>query len=138
MVNYKGLVKSLENSGEPLGLLTMQATGTTDRIMKAFPGRLKALFSAEHGFFGSASPGEKTVSAWHPWWNLPIHSLYGEHRKPSKEMLEGIGRMVVDLTDIGVRCYPYLATLKNVLEACAQHHLPVTVGSPVNKVPKQV
>ena len=127
MVNYPGLVASLESTREPFGLLTMQATGTTARLAKAFPGRLKSLFAAEHGFFGAVPAGEKAASAWHPYWNLPIHSLYGETRKPRPEMLEGIGRMVIDLCDIGVRCYTYLATLKNTLEACAEAGLPVTV-----------
>jgi uncharacterized protein YbbC (DUF1343 family) len=126
-VSYNELIRGLSKTDEPLGLLTMQATSTTKRVSEALPGRLKALFSAEHGFFGAAAPGERAPSAWHPFWNLPIHSLYGEHRKPSKEMLEGIGRMVVDLCDIGVRCYTYLATLKNTLEACAENGIPVTV-----------
>ena len=127
MVNYDELIESLSRTDEPLGLLTMQATSTTSRIFAALPGRLKALYSAEHGFFGTAAPGEHTASAWHPFWNLPIHSLYGEHRKPTPEMLEGVGRVVIDLCDIGVRCYTYLATLKNMLEACAEASLPVTV-----------
>ncbi len=127
MVNYDGLIERLTKSDETFGLLTMQATSTTGRLMRTFPDRLKALFSAEHGFFGSAAPGEKTASAWHPFWNLPIHSLYGEHRKPTPEMFEGLGRIVIDLCDIGVRCYTYLATLKNMLEACAEAGLPVTV-----------
>lgn len=127
MINYNGLFKSLSETDEPLGLLTMQATSTTGRLIKALPGRLKALYSAEHGFFGSAVAGELTPSAWHPIWNMPIHSLYGEHRKPTLEMLSGIGRIVIDLCDIGVRCYTYLATLKNTLEACAENGIPVTV-----------
>ena len=127
MVNYEDLIESLSRTDEPLGLLTMQATSTTGRLMKHFPARLKALFSAEHGFFGTFAAGEKAESAWHPFWNLPIHSLYGEYRKPTPEMLKGLGRMVIDLCDIGVRCYTYLATLKNTLEACAEAHIPVTV-----------
>jgi len=126
-INYEGLIEHLRRSDEPFGLLTMQATSTTGRLMKVFPDRLKALFSAEHGFFGVVAAGEKTASAWHPYWNRPIHSLYGEFRKPTPEMLEGLGRVVIDLTDIGVRCYTYLATLKNTLEACAEAGLAVTV-----------
>lgn len=127
MVNYAELENELAKTSEPIGLLTMQATSTTRRLMERFPGRLKALFSAEHGFFGTIPAGEQAASAWHPFWNLPIHSLYGVHRKPTPEMLSGIGRMVIDLCDIGVRCYTYLATLKNVLEACAAANIPVTI-----------
>lgn len=127
MVNYQELAAGLAREDAPFGLLTMQSTSTTGRLAAAFPDRLKALFSAEHGFFGTSAAGEKTPSAWHPYWNLPIHSLYGEHRKPTPEMLAGLGRIVIDLCDIGVRCYTYLATLKNTLEACAEAGLPVTV-----------
>lgn len=127
MVNYAGLLAHLSERDEPFALLTMQATSTTGRLMKAFPERFKALFSAEHGFFGIVAPGEKTGSAWHPFWDRPIHSLYGEHRKPTPEMLEGVGRMVIDLCDIAVRCYTYLATLKNTMEACGEAQIPVTV-----------
>lgn len=127
MVNYGELIGHLQSCEGPFGLLTMQATSTTGRLMERFPDRLKRLYSAEHGFFGAIAPGEKTRNSWHPFWNLPIYSLYGEHRKPTKEMLAGISRMVVDLCDIGVRCYTYLATLRNTLEACAENGIAVTV-----------
>ncbi len=127
MVNYDELIATLAKSDEPFGLLTMQATSTTARLMRVFPDRLKALYSAEHGFFGTCAAGEKTPSAYHPFFNLPIHSLYGEFRKPTPEMLSSIKTMVIDLCDIGVRCYTYLATLKNTLEACAEGGIPVIV-----------
>lgn len=127
MINYDGLFASLSTTDEPFGLLTMQATSTTKRLMKVFPDRLKALYSAEHGFFGLAGAGEATANAWHPFWDRPIHSLYGETRRPTGMMLQGIKRMVIDLCDIGVRCYTYLATLKNTLEACAEYGVAVTV-----------
>ncbi len=127
MINYEELLTRLASTQESLGLLTMQATSTTGRIIAALPGRLKALFSAEHGFFGTAAAGEKAPHEWHHFWNLPIHSLYGDQRKPTPEMLIGLDRIIIDLCDIGVRCYTYLATMKNMLEACAEARIPVTV-----------
>ena len=126
-INYPELESKLASRQGNFALLTMQATSTTGRLMKLFPERFKALFSAEHGFFGCAAAGERTASAWHPYWDRPIHSLYGEYRKPTPEMLEGIDLMVVDLCDIGVRCYTYLATLKLTLEACAESGIAVVV-----------
>ena len=126
-IDYQGLIDHMSKTEGSFGLLTMQATSTTERLMTAFPERLKSLFSAEHGFFGTAAPGEKTSSAWHPYWNRPIHSLYGEHRRPTDEMLDGLECMVIDLCDIGVRCYTYLATIKNVLETCAEKGVAVVV-----------
>ncbi|HCG20302.1 MAG TPA: DUF1343 domain-containing protein [Verrucomicrobia bacterium] len=126
-VDHEQLLRDLESSTGPLGLLTMQATRTAFLLARRFPGRLKALYSAEHGFFGALAPGENAADARHPFLGLPICSLYGAHRKPTPGMLAGVSRMVIDLCDIGVRCYTYLATLKNTLEACAEAHIPVTV-----------
>ena len=81
MVNYDELIKRLSRTDEPFGLLTMQATSTTSRLMKVFPNRLKALYAAEHGFFGTTAAGELTQGSYHPFFNLPIHSLYGEFRR---------------------------------------------------------
>ena len=71
--------------------------------------------------------GEKTASVRHPRWRVPIHSLYGATRKPTPEMLKGLARIIVDLQDIGVRCYTYLATLKLLLEAASEHGVEVLV-----------
>ena len=128
MMDVEGLIRHLaEVDDGPFGVLSLQASPVTAALARAFPGRLKALFSAEHGFFGLAGPGEETGSLWHPFWNVPCHSLYGKTRKPTAEMTEGLKRLVVDLPDVGVRCYTYLATLKLTLEACAEQGIPVTV-----------
>jgi uncharacterized protein YbbC (DUF1343 family) len=127
MIDYQGLVRNLAETHETFGLLTQQASPTASILHAVFPDRLKALFSAEHGFFGTAAPGEETASTWHPFYNVPIHSLYGKTRRPTDEMLAGLGRIIIDLRDIGVRCYTYLATLRNVVEECAARGIPVTV-----------
>ena len=128
MVNHEGLIKHLTVAGNgPFGLLSQQALSTDGLLFNMFGERLAALFSAEHGWFGLAAPGERTGHEMHPYWHIPVHSLYGETRRPTPEMLQGLERIVIDLQDIGVRCYTYLATLKNMLEAAAEAHLPVTV-----------
>lgn len=128
MINYNALVKHLSVAdGNPFALLSHQASPTGGILRNAFGPRLAALLSPEHGWFGLAEPGEKTASGRHPGWDVPVHSLYGETRRPTAEMLDGCGRLVVDLQDIGVRCYTYLATLKNALETAAELRLPVTV-----------
>ncbi|HAX93425.1 MAG TPA: DUF1343 domain-containing protein, partial [Bacteroidales bacterium] len=44
-------------------------------------------------------------SSVHPLYGIPVHSLYGEHRKPTPEMLAGLDALVVDLQDVGARLY---------------------------------
>ena len=125
-VAYGTIVRKLED-GKPFGLLSQQASPLGEQLHARFPRTFKAVFSAEHGYFGLAAPGEKTASARHPRWRIPVHSLYGDTRKPTPAMLRGLSRIVVDLQDIGVRCYTYLATLKLVLESAAEHEIEVLV-----------
>ncbi len=128
MVDYAALVQHLAAAAPaPFGLLSQQATPTAPLLRRTFGNRLKCLFSPEHGWFGLAAAGEKTASETHPLWRIPVHSLYGAARRPSPEMFQGLARVVVDLQDIGVRCYTYLATLKNMLEAATEAQVPVTV-----------
>lgn len=110
-----------------LGILSMQASLTLNEIVEARREEIVALFSAEHGFFGSSAAGEKTGNQVHPYYNLPIRSLYGDHKRPTDEMMADISEMIIDLVDIGVRCYTYLATMKLMLEVCAEKGIPVTV-----------
>lgn len=127
-IGYETLVKHLNVTGTaPFGLLSRGTLQTAGILSNEFGARLKCLFSPEHGWFGFSAAGEKTNGELHPFWNIPIHSLYGDVRKPTPEMLSGLGRMVIDLPDIGVRCYTYLATLKLMLEACAKAGIAVTV-----------
>ena len=110
--------------GRRVGLLSHQAAlvkgGATSAqaLHNAIGGSLKALFGPEHGFLGLAGAGEKTYSAVHPEWKIPVHSLYGEMRAPSIKMLATLDVVVCDLQDLGVRCYTYLATLANMYNAC--------------------
>jgi uncharacterized protein YbbC (DUF1343 family) len=128
MVNYESLVKHLSVvKPRPFGLLSQQSSPTAELLHREFPDRMQCLFSAEHGWYGFAAAGEKTAGEIHPEWNIPVHSLYGETRHPTPEMMQGLGRVVIDLQDIGVRCYTYLATLKNMLEAAAEAKVAVTV-----------
>lgn len=119
--------------GRRVGLLSHQAALTADGstsaqlLHRALGARLVALYGPEHGFFGQAGAGEHTYTRTHPDWHIPVYSLYGERRKPAAEMLEGVDLVVCDLQDLGVRCYTYLATLRNMLEACAGADVEVLV-----------
>ena len=81
---------------------------------------LQGVFAPEHGFRGTADAGEKVENQTDSKTGLPIISLYGKNRKPTKEQLAGLDIMVFDLQDVGVRFYTYLSTLHNVMEACAE------------------
>ncbi|MEI6788542.1 MAG: DUF1343 domain-containing protein [bacterium] len=82
--------------------------------------RLTALFGPEHGFAGLAAAGELTKDETHALWGIPIYSLYGETRKPTRTMLDGVDTLIVEFQDLGARPYTYVSTLRLVLEAAAE------------------
>jgi uncharacterized protein YbbC (DUF1343 family) len=77
-----------------------------------------ALFSPEHGFAGQVD--ERVGSSLHAPTGLPIHSLYGDTEAPTPQMLEGLGILVFDIADIGVRFYTYTTTMALCLRAAAE------------------
>jgi len=85
------------------------------------------VFSPEHGFRGNADAGEKVIDGIDAKTGVPIISLYGSNKKPSKEQLKNIDAVVFDIQDVGVRFYTYISTLHYVMEACAEQGIPVIV-----------
>ncbi len=88
-------------------------------------GTLVALFCPEHGLRGTLD--EKVGDGKDEKTGLPIWSLYGTRRKPTKETLEGIDTLIFDIQDAGCRFCTYISTLGLVLEAAADHKLKVFV-----------
>jgi uncharacterized protein YbbC (DUF1343 family) len=85
------------------------------------------LFSPEHGFRGDADAGEEVNGSMDTRTGLPIVSLYGKHKKPTTEDLEGIKVVLFDLQDVGTRFYTYISTMHYVMEACAEQRIPIIV-----------
>ena len=88
--------------------------------------KLVCAFAPEHGLNGDIAAGEnvanqKTDSG------LPVYSLHGATRRPTKEMLSGLDVLVYDIQDLGCRSYTYLSTLCYVMEEAAKRKLPVIV-----------
>jgi uncharacterized protein YbbC (DUF1343 family) len=129
--------------GRRVGLITNQTgvdragTLTIDRLAASEAVELVALFSPEHGIRGAAAPGEKVASGTDERTGLPIHSLYGDTRKPTPEMLRGIDALVFDIQDIGARPYTYVYTMALGMEAAAGAKIPFVVldrPNPINGV----
>lgn len=88
---------------------------------------VKKVFAPEHGFRGTADAGEAVKDGRDTQTGLPIISLYGKNKTPSKAQLNGVDIVVFDIQDVGVRFYTYIATLQHVMEACAENNIPVIV-----------
>ena len=84
--------------------------------------QIKKIFAPEHGFRGMADAGEHVKDGIDKKTRLPIISLYGKHRKPTKEDFEDIDVIVFDIQDVGVRFYTYISTMHYVMEACAEQN----------------
>ncbi len=96
---------------------------------------LSAIFGPQHGIFGET---QDNMIEWegrpHPYYKVPVYSLYGEHRKPTQNMLENIDLFLVDLQDIGARLYTYIWTVKLCLEACVEEGIPMVLLDRPNPV----
>lgn len=79
------------------------------------------IFGPEHGFRGNASNGAKVADEIDPQTGIPIISLYGQKKKPSKEDLAKVDIMIFDVQDVGCRFYTKINTLSDVMEACAEN-----------------
>ncbi|HEX2092847.1 MAG TPA: DUF1343 domain-containing protein, partial [Longimicrobiaceae bacterium] len=119
--------------GKRVGLITNHTgvdragTSSIDRLA-AVPGiTLVALFGPEHGIRGTAAPGEKVESGRDERTGLPVHSLYGQTRKPTPEMLRGIDALLFDIQDIGARPYTYVYTMALGMQAAAAARIPFVV-----------
>ncbi len=120
--------------GKRIGVLCHAASITSaythilDALMAHPAFHVSAVFGPQHGLFGQT---QDNMIEWegykHPLYDIPVFSLYGDHRKPTDSMLEHIDALVIDLQDVGARPYTYIWTLKLCMEACAEKSIPVWV-----------
>ena len=89
--------------------------------------RIMKVFSPEHGFRGDADDGMLIDDSTDPATGIPIVSLYGRNRKPSREQLKGLDLVIFDVQDVGVRFYTYISTLFYLMQSCAEQGIQVMV-----------
>jgi len=119
--------------GKRVGLIT-NPTGfdnsmrsTIDVLFEAPNVNLVALFGPEHGVRGDVHAGDKIENMKDSKTGLPMLSLYGSTRKPTKEMLEGIDVLIYDIQDIGSRSFTYISTMGLAMEAAAENNIDFVV-----------
>ena len=119
--------------GKKVGLIT-NPTGvdknlksTVDIFYEAENVNLTALYGPEHGVRGDHAAGEYVDFYIDEKTNVPVYSLYGKSRKPSKEMIENVDVLVYDIQDIGSRSYTYISTMGLAMETAAEYNLEFVV-----------
>ncbi|MFA7195326.1 MAG: DUF1343 domain-containing protein, partial [Candidatus Neomarinimicrobiota bacterium] len=88
---------------------------------------LKAILAPEHGYRGDVERGEYIAAKVDPLTGVTVYSIYGETRKPTEEMLQGLDALIFDIQDVGARFYTYISTMGNVMEAAAENGIPVWI-----------
>ena len=82
-----------------------------DLLKEKFGDRLQKLFSPQHGLYAEEQDNMiESDHFFHPFYQLPVYSLYSETRKPTAEMLEGLDCVLIDLQDVGTRIYTFIYT----------------------------
>jgi uncharacterized protein YbbC (DUF1343 family) len=104
-------------------------------LQKLFGKRLIKLFGPQHGFVTDVQDNMvETTHYLHPYFKIPVYSLYSETRTPTDEMLEGIDTFIVDLQDVGTRVYTYISTLSLLMEKCVGKNIKIIVLDRPNPV----
>ncbi len=143
---YSGLEKFIRShadkkKNERFGLLANPASvnrnyeHAKDLINKYFPGQLTTLFSPQHGF--SADKQDNMIESDHTQDNtlhIPVYSLYGETRVPSRKMYDNIDTLLIDIQDVGTRVYTFIYTMSYCMEAAAKYGKKIIVLDRPNPV----
>ena len=114
--------------GERVGIL-LNPSSTDSRLELSLrllyenPGiELTTVFGPQHGARGET---QDNMVEWEdyrdPLTNCPVHSLYGQTRKPTDRMLSNLDVLLFDIQDVGTRCYTYISTMALAMEACREH-----------------
>ncbi|MGQ0646517.1 MAG: exo-beta-N-acetylmuramidase NamZ family protein [Gemmatimonadaceae bacterium] len=109
--------------GKRVGLITNHTgvgpmgKSTVDLLHSAPNVRLTALYGPEHGIRGVARAGDKIASSVDSATGVPVHSLYGDTRVPTADMVKDVDVLIFDIQEVGARVYTYPWTMALAAEA---------------------
>jgi uncharacterized protein YbbC (DUF1343 family) len=131
---YKGNVALLCHNASIDSTFTHAAV----KFKEIFGSRFIKMFGPQHGFSTDVQDNMvETDHSKHPYFNIPLYSLYSETRTPTDAMLEGIDHLFIDLQDVGCRVYTYIYTLTLLLEKCVDKDIQIIVldrPNPINGI----
>lgn len=117
--------------GKRVGMLVNQTSIIGDKLsvdsLRSLGVQIVSIFGPEHGFRANASNGAVVKDEIDPETGIPIISLYGKKRKPSKDDMAKLDVMIFDVADVGCRFYTNINTLADVMEACAENNKPLII-----------
>ena len=108
--------------------VTDNLTHSLDALAGCEDMKLSAAFGPQHGLRGDKQDNMiESPDYEDPALGIPVFSLYGEVRRPTKEMMDSFDVILIDLQDLGCRIYTFITTLRYILEAAAEHDKAVWV-----------
>ncbi len=78
------------------------------------------IFAPEHGFRGDHDAGAHVKNAVDSKTGIPLISIYGKNKKPSRAALDDVDVIIFDIQDVGVRFYTYISSMHYMMEAAAE------------------
>ncbi len=109
---------------------------TADAVFASRQIRLVSLFGPQHGVRGEKQDNMIESEFYYDRdTQLPVYSLYGETRRPTRDMLSGVDALLFDLQDVGTRVYTFVSTMVYCMQACASMGKPMMVldrPNPIN------
>jgi uncharacterized protein YbbC (DUF1343 family) len=94
---------------------------TADALLACEDCHLVSLFGPQHGARGEKQDNMIESQFYQdPDTGLPVHSLYGETRCPTRDMMQNIDVLLFDLQDVGTRVYTFIYSMAYCMEACAE------------------
>ncbi|MCG7551678.1 DUF1343 domain-containing protein [Pseudoalteromonas sp. Of7M-16] len=113
----------LEN--KRVGLVVNQSSRVADMHLVDFllanNVKVERIFSPEHGFRGDQDAGAHIDNSFDVKTGLPIVSLYGKQKRPTKESLQDLDVLIFDIQDVGVRFYTYISTMHYMMQAAKDY-----------------
>jgi len=141
LLGSERLLASSRLNGLKVGILANPASvdqafrHIVDQLGEASDFTLAAIFGPQHGFRSDLQDNMiETPHGTDPRRSVPIFSLYSETREPTKEMLDLIDVLVIDLQDVGARIYTFIYTMANCLRAAAKTGTQVIVCDRPNPI----
>ena len=118
--------------------VTLDLTHSLDALV-AVGLQVTAAFGPQHGIRGDKQDNMvETPDETDPRYGIPIFSLYGEVRRPSRQMMSTADVFLFDLQDLGCRIYTFCTTLLYLLEEAARHGKSVWVLDRANPAGRPV
>lgn len=130
LLQNKKLIKELKNKKVSLvchpASVDQNLNHSIDLLAKKI--NLVSAFGPQHGVKGEKQDNMvESSDEIHKTYKIPIFSLYGEHRRPTKKMMESFDVVLFDLQDLGCRIYTFVTTLLYIMEECARYQKKIIV-----------